>query len=245
MSDMVKPEHQTEEYLRPLVRLAKMGDREASEELVRVMRPLVKTLVKTENYTPDQMAEQEGAGWVGLWEAVNRYDEHHEAGKTFWLVAWYRIRHEIQEWLARNSGAVPMPRSSAWQKAQDIDFELAAYADQYPEQPFPEQTLSDDELDEVTGVRNTRSILLARAESMPFDPLLAEDDELPWSDSAEDAYFDGSEADLDRATLAFLVLLDDLDPEEWEGAALDFCDEWDLPYEVADRIIEVKRGGLT
>lgn len=238
MAERVSQARLKESYLRPLVVRAREGDQAAASELVEVMRPVVVSLIHLDYYDREQRDEQEAAGYLGLWEAVQRYDPDHDAGKDFKLVAWYRIRHHIQEWLAKNTGVIPMPRTSAWQKGHKIDAELAAYARENPDDPLPEEHMTNEQLDEITGIRHTRAIMTARAESMPFEPEL----DAPAVDSAESVFFDGYAADLERAALVFLDLLDDLEPEEWYEAARQFCHEWDLDPEIADRLIDAKRG---
>ena len=191
-----------EANVRPLVARAKAGDPEAAAELMRVMRPTIRSLLIIRGYTADQQNDQEAAGRLGLWEAVQRYDPNHPVGKDFRLVAWYRIRHEMEEWRARNTGAVPMPRS-AWRQAR-------------------------------TGTTDHR---VTRAASTPY-PL--ED-----TDQTVEAAEDTALSDLDdREMLVFYDSLDLLDKSEWWSAAVQFCEDQELPPAVADRLVETKQSGL-
>lgn len=228
-----------ETYIRSLVAEAQAGSEKAKTELVRLFRPLVVSLVHKTNYTEDQRSEQESAGWVGLFEAVERFDPAHEGGKDFHRVAWYRIRHHITEWCARNSGSLPMTRWG-WGKGTRIDDALRQYAEENPGEPNPAETLSDKDLDALTGVSGSRAILNARRGHWPVQL----DEDAPPTASAEDEYFDGADDSVERSTLRFVESLDELDPEDWYTAALSFCADQGLPEVYAERIVSAKAEGF-
>lgn len=223
----------TDENTNGLALLAKAGDQRAAAELVRVMRPILISLIRKNGYSADQRDEQEAAALVGLWAAVTAWDPEHTAGKPFKLVAWYRMRHEIDEWCAKNSGALPMPRSGAWRKAPEIDQALEDYAAENPGRPFPEDTLSDEELDRVTGVRNTRAVLRARQPAWP----VVMDHDAGMTASAEDYFMDASEESLQAATLELVKLLGDVEREDWPYEASKFADIYSQPEEFAQAVL--------
>lgn len=122
--ERVDREDQSRERLHRLVGEAQEGDDWARRELVRVMRPMILgqvNKIKTENmYNYDEAkAELIQAGYVGLMEAIRRFDPSMGEKGSFWSLAYWRIRHEISEWLAKNAGGIPMPRS-AWRKHYHI-----------------------------------------------------------------------------------------------------------------------------
>lgn len=77
--------------------------------------------IKTENMYNYYNAKQEliQAGYTGVMEAIHRFDSDREKS-SFWSLAYWRIRHELSEWLAKNAGGIPMPRS-AWRKGYHIE----------------------------------------------------------------------------------------------------------------------------
>lgn len=126
MSDheRVDRKDQARERLHRLAGEAQQGDEWAKQELIRVMRPMVLgqvNKIKTENMYNYYNAKQEliQAGYIGVMEAINRFDPTREKS-SFWSLAYWRIRHELSEWLAKNAGGIPMPRS-AWRKGYHID----------------------------------------------------------------------------------------------------------------------------
>lgn len=212
MSRVLKSD-QTDAKVDALASLAQAGDVDALQELLRVTRPFLISLIRKEGYNDDQREEQEAAATLGLWEAVTRWDPEHPKGKTFKLVAWYRMRHHIDEWCARNSGAIPMPRAGAWSKGRQIDEEIARYASEHPGTQFPEDALGEEELDAITGVRNTRAILRARSQSMP----VMEDDGGADA-SAEAVYMAHAAGDFETEVVAYVAWL----TRQWDnGATLD------------------------
>lgn len=122
--ERVDREDQKRERLHRLVVEAQDGDDWARQELVRVMRPMILGQVNKINtedmYNYDEAkAELVQAGYVGLMEAIKRFDPTMGEKSSFWSLAYWRIRHEISEWLAKNAGGIPMPRS-AWRKHYHI-----------------------------------------------------------------------------------------------------------------------------
>lgn len=114
--ERVDREDQSRERLHRLVGEAQEGDEWAKQELMRVMRPMILGQVNKINtedmYNYDQAkSELIQAGYVGVMEAINRFDPDRESS-SFWSLAYFRIRHEVMEWLARNAGGIPMPRSA-------------------------------------------------------------------------------------------------------------------------------------
>lgn len=165
----VPRELQTQDALLPLVEGAQAGDADSMRELSRRMRPLVMNLVRKYRhgklreghgrYNHEDREEIEQEAWLGLMDAVERYDANHPAGKPFWTVAGYRITEHIMQWQARNSGAVPLPKRQ-WTRAYQID---KALEEQGMEQW---EEFSDDDLAAATGVRSAGPILRARTKGI-------------------------------------------------------------------------------
>lgn len=122
--ERVAREDQARERLHRLAAEAQDGDEWAKQELIRVMRPMVLgqvNKIKTENMYNYYNAKQEliQAGYTGVMEAIHRFNPEREKS-SFWSLAYWRIRHELSEWLAKNAGGIPMPRS-AWRKGYHIE----------------------------------------------------------------------------------------------------------------------------
>jgi len=188
----VRPYLQQPAELHPLVlRVQELGEEEDVQELAWRMKPLVinlalkygdgKTADGHNRYTEAQRHEMTQEAWVGLFDAVERYDPEIQGKdgkpKPFWTVAGYRIGRAIQVWQAQNSGGIKLTRH-AWEQAYRIDRTLeAAGLEEWEE-------ASDKELKEATGVPSAGDILRARK---PGHTLYQEDAEAASvSPSAED-----------------------------------------------------------
>lgn len=149
---------QTPEELSRLAVLAQGGDEKAQEDLYWRMRPLVYRLSMKyggERYNQEQQAEILQEAWVGLADAVQRWDPDHDGGLRFWTVASYRITIAIKHWQSTNSGALGMTRyawESAWRIQQKLD--QAGVVEW--------EALTDEELKAITGEASAGSILRAR-----------------------------------------------------------------------------------
>ena len=208
-----------QEALLPLILEAQNGDAEAMEELAWRVAPLVYRIAikyghghdNSERYNEAQRREILQEAWVGFLDAVQRYDPNHASGLRFWTVASYRITIAIKHWQAENSGALPMTRT-AWEQAHRIDKALEASEVTW-------ETLSAEELREVTGVHSAGAILRARQTKQGH---LEADELFTWgttdhsTGSAEEEYLDEFEDDLGPALLEWLDCL--VPGREWEEA---------------------------
>lgn len=126
-------EKHTDDELREVALEAQAGDEAAKERLVVMMRPYLVNLLRKVpgDYTRDQKDEMTAAALVGLFEALKRYDPSKQAttGKrSFSNYALNWVRHEVYEWQAKNSRALPVPRK-AWNYAKRIE---EAWLDENP-----------------------------------------------------------------------------------------------------------------
>ena len=218
-------EKHTKEQLNNVAVLAQMGNAPAMEELFRMMRPYMVAILRpidSAKYTLDERLELTQAAALGILEALKRFDP--DAGTKFstWAHPW--IKGEVSEWLARNTGSIPMPRS-AWNFAARIEALL-------PEDVSPHDIADEDlatvEVDTIiAGVPTTfqvpyaGSIFRARKDSYPIDP----DQDASSAPSVEDEIFHEYE---ERVTLAFVDSLALQDPEDWRWMTEDFIEEHDL-----------------
>jgi len=214
------PKHlQTPEELSRLALLAQQGDADAMMELFWRVRPLAYNMALKfghgrgseeghEWYSDEERRDILQAAWVGLAEAVSRWDPDHPKGKGFWSVASYRIDIEIKEWQGRNTGSVPTSRFNWEQRGRS---QRALEAQNVPEW----EALGRDDLHAITGIRGAYDILRAFQGKQGH---VNDEDLEKHSPSAEEAYW----ADQDEAALHDLLQwLHDLEaiPEErWEEA---------------------------
>ena len=229
---MPVPEHlQTQEELARLVQEAQGGSEEAKRQLTYRMRPLVVNVArryqKAEGHTGRYYNRQdeddiEMAAWIGLWEAVERYDVNHIEGKKFWTVANYRITHHVREWVARNSGSISMPRK-AWRQAYDIDMALEREGMQDWEQ------YTAEELKDATGVKSAEAILNARRNAWQID---ADRDDLTTSQSAEEEYMGALDMqyDLKNTLDAMCSMLQQDEEDVAETLAWDYIDRHEIEH---------------
>ena len=216
-----------------LVAEAQAGSEQAKEQLAYRMRPLVVNVAKRYQhpegtggryYNYHDLDDMRMAAWEGLWEAVQRYDPDHEAGKPFWTVANYRITHHVREWVARNSGSIGMPRK-AWRQAYDID---QALEDLNMEdwESYDKETLKD-----ATGVNSAQEILRARRHAWEIDADL----DTTHTSSAEEEYLMNVELDMQKDltntldAMCFILQKGDEDAEDVaETLAWDYVDRHDI-----------------
>lgn len=257
---MAKPERiprHSKEELNAVAVAAQGGDRDATERLFRMMRPYLVAIlrrVNQEHYTREQREELDQAAAVGVLEALQRFDP--EAGTKFstWAHPW--IKGEVSEWLARNTGSVPMPRA-AWHYAARIE---DAYRELHGQDSSPHDAHDGDLADlPIEVVRDGKPTLIsvpyaaaifrARQSAYPINPwddhhaettggMARKTIRSASSPSAEQEFFGdepteprrpGVTRNQERATLAFIDSLDALETEAWEQAAEDFISERSLP----------------
>lgn len=219
----VPEELQTQEQLLGLVLASRMGDESAKTELMRRMRPLVVSILRRKGHGTDTKSHGEYGrealddmtmtAWEGVWEIVQTYDPNHEAGLSFWKSCYWRVNNNVNVWMAKNSGGLPMTYW-AWQKAPGIDVSLS-------EAQVNWQELSDEELVEITGVSSTRQILEARRKLWQIDP----EKDATTTGSAEEAYMDNSaEEDMDNTIQLMTGWVELGEDGTAEGAAWDYVD---------------------
>lgn len=200
------PKH-TKEELNAAANAAAAGDRKASKLLAEMMRPYVVSFLRKQynsggDYSREEQDEVEQAAWIGVYEALERWDP--SKGVKFNTYAMHWVRHEVYEWRAKNSRALPIPRR-AWDYARKVE---EGYKEKHGEDADI-YTASDEELSsiEVTVVRDGREItrglpyagnlIRGRRASMSFDPELAP--EGMKSLSAEEDYMNEHEHEDDKA----------------------------------------------
>lgn len=226
------PRH-TKAELNAVAVAAQKGDQEAMHKLMLMMRPYAVSVIKKigGSYTTDQREDLEQTAYVGILEALKRFDP--DAGTKFSTYAHYWIRHEVQEWLARNSGAIPLPRT-AWQAAGKL-VEATGRSDlqDHPnlDEVLVEVTVAGER--KLAHIPNAAKIARARASAYEIPEDFAGRD----SDNPEDIYIDSEEETMEAAALAHIDLLHTLEEEEWYDASIQFCEEWDLPPAIADNLV--------
>lgn len=219
------PKHSKEE-LNDVAIKAQQGDTRAREELAEMMRPYVVAQMEKVrgDYTHEQREEMVQAGWVGVFRALPGFDP--AAGTKFstWAFPW--IKHELYEWLARNSGSVPMSRK-AWNAAKWVEKNI--------EPETHPADYNDATLSEVSGVPSAGAII--RARQAPF--AISEDHDSADSRTTEDHIFEEWEDERDRAVVNFVGLMTDvdIDPDILESVVWDFATIWDLTDEHVQTIL--------
>lgn len=214
-SRRVRKEEQSVENFNRLAAMAQAGDADAFAELARLLRPpiVARLQVLSESYSQVDMEDLEAAAFVGLAEAVHRFEPGD--GANFGAFAWHRIRAELSRWLASNTGVLPMPYES-WRLARKID-EHYERTGRRPEEEHP------DDLQDETGINLAPEIMRARQNGIAWT-------ELEHGDLRP-------EDDLDTATVVFVEHLREVPDGDRKREALEFCALWDLDYEVAERLV--------
>jgi DNA-directed RNA polymerase specialized sigma subunit len=208
---------------------AQSGDVDALREIFRNTRKLRAEIIRKvageamiEKFTWEELDQ---VASVGVMEAVKRFDPNHPAGKPFETVLSYRIRQEVVQYIAANSGALSMP-DTAYRKGSKIDKMVE------DEEIWRR---SDSELEASTGERSAGAIVRARLQPVSIMKPSGEweIDEL----GHEDEYEDENE---DTAALRMVAeLTAEPDPAVRRLRALSWAHEMGYPTEVAARLIEV------
>lgn len=225
-------EEHSKEELNAVAVAAQSGDRQAMEALFVMMRPYMVAFLRQVDqyqYTLDERYELSQAAALGVLEALKRFDP--KAGTKFstWAYPW--MKGEVSEWLARNTGGLPMPRS-AWNYALRLE---RAWRDAHGSERSPHDA-NDDELANldidalVAGDATTISIpyagaiFRARKDAFSIDPDLdakyapsAEDEAL--GDPAVGTVRLGVTARQEDAVLAFIEFLDHIPTDHWRDEA--------------------------
>jgi len=236
---------------------AQSGDEKAKAELVKMMRPYVVKYLRhfqRNHFTREQQDDMTQHAWLGVWTALDRFDVSRDV--KFSGYAWFWMRHEVMECVARNAGSVPLPRK-AWHLALLLE---NAYRDKYGEASRPIYAAPDEAINnlEVSVVRDGRriditvpyaaDIIRARKGAFWMQP--------EWDgaerSSAEDVFFkqddlSGPHRDADKKDAVdvvhlFLDSLDELDPDEWLSAAESFVESQNWPDSAAAEVLRFKEG---
>jgi hypothetical protein len=242
--------HHTKAELNAAAVAAQNGGEDAARVLRDMMRPyvvaLTRRLEKTgtgTSYSRGMGAELKQSIWEGVWIALPKFDP--DAGTKFSTYAYFWMRHEAQEWMSKNSRALPLPRV-AW--AQSIRLE-EAYRERYPD--FDPLDASDEALaalvilDPKGGGERTiphaGDILRAKRNAFEFEGEFAQQGQ---TGTAETHYFEEVH-DTDMDAIDTMNQMTEIaasgDPRAEEEAlalAYDFVDKHDLPDEVAERMME-------
>jgi RNA polymerase sigma factor (sigma-70 family) len=223
---------------------AQTGNERAKEELLDIMRPYVVRLVAKihGDYSYADKDEITQSAWLGVFVALKSFDP--EGGTQFSSWAWPHMQHEVFEWLSRNSGAIPMPRT-AWKFTRRME---AAWMNLYPDRPITDATeeeLADLEIPAIRdGVQTTIKVGYGAAAMRAKLALkeVDEDFEPSPSPSAEDDYFEISDDDDDRDLGETLILVVDalreLPEDEREDAAVQVAEDLGLPFLSAQKLVE-------
>lgn len=217
---------------------------EAFDELASECAPLINGAVgKRSNYPEHVREDIRQAALMGLWEAVLRYDPHHEAGKSFATVAAYRIGYAVENLLSDTAGAVTVPRSHGFNQVGKVLRVLEDYTNETGV-TSPEEVLTDAELEEMSGVRHARAILSAFGpESLDTSASGADGGEYvhpeaPLSQSAEaDVLADMAEAERqDVLDTVEAMLQHPNDPDARKALADGFCERWAYDSDTSARM---------
>lgn len=239
-----RPNH-TKEELNDVASAAKAGDPKAAQTLGQMVQPYVIAYLRRikGDYTPEQRNEMTQAAWVGVYEALDRWDP--DAGVKFNTFAYYFYHGEVQLWLAANSGVIPLPRT-AWADAHRIE-KVVLERTNGERMPYE---LSDDELAAIEVITDSKTKRFKsagdafRARQASYSVETPEDAQRA-SQSAEEAFFEGREVDLDREVLAAIDFIRESDDDDMRWTiALDLeelLDEhgFDVP---AHHILDVAEG---
>ena len=225
--------YHTKEELNAVAVAAQAGNREAAAKLGEMMQPFVISYLRTigGDYTPEQRNEMTQSAWLGVYEALGRWDGERDVKFNTYAHLW--VKGEVQRWLAKNSGTIPLPRQ-AWADALSVEKEvLVKTENQKMPYEIPDEILAEIELPAKGRAKKFASAGAAfRARQQPYE---VDGDDKEWQGetaSAEDEFFDQSD-DADKEALwaveGIRFWLDMDDPEAEEQA-------WTLVFEFVDRM---------
>lgn len=202
---------------RTLVSAARIGKgtirQDALGQIVEAMTPYV--VVAVNSVGVNSVEDKEDLimeGHLAVIEAIELYDPTRE--NMFSTYAYYRIRMAISQWLARNSGTIPMPYE-AWRIARLVDgHEVDAGRE-----------LTSTELQELTGKGYARRAADARQQYVQIDHF---DDHKLYQETW----------DLDELIVEFVIDLSEMPEWKRERAAAEFCLGYDLDSSIAEKLVE-------
>jgi len=232
---------QTPAELTRLVLLVKDGDKDAQDDLWWRMRPLVYRLSMKyghgsgggdghTRYPEDLREEILQEAWIGLADAVARWEPDHDGGMSFWSYATGRITFAIKEWQGANSGSVSLKRWQ-WELLWRIQKALEA-ADVYDW-----ELLSKEHLHAITGVKSAYELLWARQSKLGS----VFEDEVAGYQSAEADYWDAQDADQWADILAWLRGLEGIPQEYWEEATYWKLEQMGMAGEIEAALLVERR----
>ena len=223
---------------------AASGDKESATLLAEMMRPYVikmtRTYARMGDYSWEQKDEIKQSIWVGVWVAAGKFDIKQDV--KFNTYAHYWMRHEAQDWMAKNSRALPLSRRQ-WAVSLRLE---EAWHKINPERDIFDATDAElstliitdvDDSSKERSIPQAGDIIRAKRSSRQFD---SEFDSMGESPSAEDAYFEETD-DMEEDALNTVDAMMSADtPDAAYSMALDFIDRHGLPTTVADNMMEAK-----
>lgn len=233
----------TKDELNRVAVLAQSGDERAKRQLAKMMRPYVVAMTRKydglggagDGYSREDSDDLKQAIWMGVWLALDGFDPDQAKFNTY---AWYYMRREAFQWMAKHSRALPMSRR-AWEQSRRL---AIAFEDLYPDRDIMDATdeeLAELEISDTDDKSKTRTIshagdiLRAKQASREIDPEL----DARSSQSAEADFFE-ERFDMDADALETIERMRELDLEEAYWEAMAFCNRHDLSTAVADRMME-------
>lgn len=236
----------TKEEMNAVALRASEGDMDARHRLGEMMQPFVIGYVRTikGDYTRDQRNEITQSAWLGVAEALSRWDSSKEV--KFNTYAHFWIKGEVNKWLAGNSGVLPLPRT-AWVDAAKVEAQVRErFGEEVPATEIPDDLLASMEIttlnaDNPRRFKSAGAAFRARQQAYePGDP----DWEPSSTESAEDIFFRDTH-DLEQEALDVLRLCTDhiANGREWlaEDTAAAYVHKHNLREEIAANIIEQAR----
>lgn len=241
MGKVWTPRH-TKEELNDAAMAAQSGGERERDLLARMMRPYVVKLAytysRTGDYTYEQGQELTQSAWLGVWIALPKFDPG--VGTKFSTYAHYWMRNEIQQWMAKNSRALPLSRRQ-WINSMRIQ---AAFEELYPDQLIENASdeqlagleISDyDSLDKKVKIKHAGDIMRAKRSSVEIDVNMTENS----AASAESDFFEVA-YDQDADALDAIALMRETDDEALRfDIAMRFCDRYGYGTDTAERMMEV------
>jgi hypothetical protein len=243
---------------------ARGGGLDEAETLRAMMRPYVVKMMQRldglggDGYTRDMSDDLKQTVWAAVWIALPKFcDQPHGKGKTrvscpgigephpddgtptkFSSYAHFWMRHEAQEWMAKNSRALPVPRV-AWAQALRLE---EAFAYEFGEDADPTEAaddvlaalvISDPKGKGDRTVEHAGDIMRAKTNSYALDD---DYDGQGNSEAAEDEFMEVVH-DMDTDALETMAALEGLMAEGRQDDAIEvvsqFVDRHGLPWKVA------------
>lgn len=198
----------TKEEMNKIAEYAAAGSQMARHALGELMQPFVIGYVRTirGDYTRDQRNEITQAAWLGVAEALDRWDAANDV--KFNTYAHFWIKGEVNKWLAQNSGVLSLPRT-AWVDAGKVEERLRdELGDSVLPHEIPDDTLATIELTGAASpTRHFKSAGAAfRARQAPFYPDLTNPEWEPSAAESAEAIFFEESHDQDDEALDVLAL---------------------------------------